>query len=241
LNNHLPPILSLKHAVSGYGNKQVVMGVDIDISAGEIVALIGHNGAGKSTLLKTAFGLLPLKSGEILLDGKRLHQHQRASSFFQHGLRFVMQGNRVFSDISVRENLEIGGQYFLNTYELSRAVERCYAVFPALKGHRNRAAGTLSGGQRQMLALATALITAPRLMLLDEPLLGLAPHSSQNALEVIKRLRTSEGMAFLIVEQKVQTILEHSDRAYVLRGGKVTYSGAPEALKDASLLRNVFL
>jgi branched-chain amino acid transport system ATP-binding protein len=235
------PLLSVHSLVAGYGKKQVLKGVDVVLSVGEIVALIGHNGAGKSTLLKTIFGLLPVWEGRILFNGKPLNA-AKPRDLLRAGMSYIPQGNRVFTDLTVRENLEIGGVTLSDKRQLAAGIERALTMFPVLKERLRQRAGTLSGGEKQMLALGNALVLSPRLLLLDEPSLGLSPVLIKEALGRIQQLNRDNGVTILIVEQKVREVLEICHRVYCLKLGKVTYAGPPGDLKtDPQKLRQVFL
>jgi len=232
--------LSVESLVTGYGKKQVVNGVSLEIAPGEIVALIGHNGAGKSTLLKAIFGLLPIWHGQVAFDGKDFHP-PNPRDLLSAGVAYVPQGNRVFTDLTVRENLEMGGVTLSNKAQLKERQERVFVLFPRLAGRLRQRAGTLSGGEKQMLALANALILSPRLLLLDEPSLGLAPPLVTEALARIEQINRDSGVTVLIIEQKVREVLRIAHRVYVLRNGLVSFSGAADALRDEKTLRNVYL
>ena len=232
--------LSVRSLITGYGKKQVVNGVSLEIAPGEIVALIGHNGAGKSTLLKALFGLLPIWSGEVAFNGDDL-QKPKPRDLLRAGVAYVPQGNRVFTDLTVRENLEMGGVTLSNKAQLKDGIERVFTLFPALKPELRRRAGTLSGGEKQMLALGNALILSPRLLLLDEPSLGLAPPLVREALTRIKEINRDSGVTVLIVEQKVREVLKIAHRVYVLRNGLVSFSGPADSLSDDVKLREVYL
>ena len=233
-------ILNVIGLVTGYEKKQVVKGASLDVASSEVVALIGHNGAGKSTLLKAIFGLLPTWSGEILLDGEFV-QSLHPQKLLRSGVAYVPQGNRVFTDLTVRENLEMGGVTLPSKALLDEGVERALSFFPPLKLRLSRRAGTLSGGEKQMLALGNALVLSPRLLLLDEPSLGLAPPLVSQALKRIKEISVNSGAAVLIVEQKVREILKIANRVYVLRNGRVSFSGSAVDLNDNAKLREVYL
>lgn len=233
-------LLNVNSLVTGYGKKQVLNGVTVDVSLGEIVALIGHNGAGKSTLLKAVFGMLPVWTGSVALDGSRVTA-PAPRELLRAGVAYVPQGNRVFTDLTVRENLEMGGVTLPNGARLKEGVERVFTLFPALKPRLRQRAGTLSGGEKQMLALANVLVLSPRLLLLDEPSLGLAPPLVTQALQRIQQISRDSGAAVLIVEQKVREVLKIARRVYVLRSGKVSYSGTTESLQDEAKLREVYL
>jgi ABC-type branched-subunit amino acid transport system ATPase component len=233
-------LLEVEGLVSGYGKKQVLNGVSIEVMVGEIVALIGHNGAGKSTLLKTVFGLLPAWTGQMTLDGKGLIS-PTPRELLGLGVCYVPQGNRVFTDLNVRENLELGGITLPDNARLHDGIERVLTLFPGLKPRLRQRAGSLSGGEKQMLALANALILSPRLLLLDEPSLGLAPPLVADALGHIQEINRGSGVTVLIVEQKVREVLKIAQRVYVLRNGQVSFSGSTDELLDDVRLREVYL
>jgi ABC-type branched-subunit amino acid transport system ATPase component len=232
-------LLQVDGLVTGYGKKQVLNGVSLQVAPGDIAALIGHNGAGKSTLLKAAFGLLPIWEGEVSLDGE-IVSSPNPCGLRHAGVSYVPQGNRVFTDLTVQENLEVAGVTLLNNAHLKEGVERVLALFPELFPRMRQRAGTLSGGEKQMLALASALVVSPRLLLADEPSLGLAPQLVSKALNHIQGLNRDLKMTILIVEQKVREVLKIAHRVYVLRNGRVSFSGSTATLDDAKL-REVYL
>lgn len=233
-------LLLVEGLVTGYGKKQVLSGVTVGIGAGEIVTLIGHNGAGKSTLLKAVFGMLPIWTGNVTLDGTRLNG-ATPRQLLGSGVAYVPQGNRVFADLTVRENLETGGVTLRSSARLREGIERVFTLFPSLKPRLRQRAGTLSGGEKQMLSLANALVLSPRLVLLDEPSLGLAPPLVTEALKHVQQISRDSGVAVLIVEQKVREVLRIARWVYVLRGGRVSFSGPAESLADEAKLREVYL
>jgi branched-chain amino acid transport system ATP-binding protein len=234
-------LLEAEDLVSGYGKKRVLSGVNIAVMPGEIVALIGHNGAGKSTLLKAVFGLLPLWQGHVILDSKILSS-PAPRELLGLGVAYIPQGNRVFTDLTVHENLEMGGVTLPDKTRLNDGIARALTLFPALKPRLRQRAGSLSGGEKQMLALANALILSPRLLLLDEPSLGLAPPLVTEALRHIQEISRASSVTVLIVEQKVREVLEIAQRVYVLRNGLVSFSGpADSLLDDDGKLREVYL
>jgi branched-chain amino acid transport system ATP-binding protein len=233
-------LLLVDALVTGYGKKQVLNGVTLDVVVGEIVALIGHNGAGKSTLLKAVFGMLPVWTGKVALDGREVRA-PNPRELLRAGVAYVPQGNRVFTDLSVRENLEMGAATLPNGARLEEGIERVFTLFPALKPRLRQRAGSLSGGEKQMLALGNALVLSPRLLLLDEPSLGLAPPLVTEALHRIRQISHDSGAAVLIVEQKVREVLKIARRVYVLRNGRVTFFGPTELLADEAKLRGVYL
>jgi len=232
-------LLGVHGLVTGYGKKQVLNGVSLHVAPGEIVALIGHNGAGKSTLLKAVFGLLPAWDGQVSLDGRPINSPS-PREMLRSGVGYLPQGNRVFGDLTVRENLEVAGVTLSNDARLREGIDRVLAAFPGLAPRLRQRAGTLSGGEKQSLALANALVACPRLLLMDEPSLGLAPQWVSNALACVQQINRDPGVTVLIVEQKVREVLKISDRVYVLRNGRVAFEGCTSALDDAKL-RQVYL
>jgi branched-chain amino acid transport system ATP-binding protein len=240
LDSGCATVLKVDALVTGYDKKQVLNGVSLDVAPGEIVALIGHNGAGKSTFIKAVFGMLRIWEGTVTLDGTSLDSPS-PRRMIHAGVTYVPQGNRVFSDLSLRENLELGGLALRNKRELPERIDRALELFPALKSRSRQRAGTLSGGEKQMLALANALILSPRLLLLDEPSLGLAPPLVSEALGRIHQIAQDNDVAVLIVEQKVREVLKIAQRVYVLRNGVVSYAGSADSLKDEAKLRQVYL
>ncbi len=232
-------LLGVDGLVTGYGKKQVLNGVSLDVASGEIVALIGHNGAGKSTLLKAVFGLLPVWQGSVVFQDAKLNSHN-PRKMLELGAAYVPQGNRVFTDLTVRENLEMAGITLSDGARLEKGIERVFSLFPALKPRLRQRAGTLSGGEQQMLALASALILSPRLLLLDEPSLGLAPPLVSQALARVHQISKESGASVLIVEQKVREVLKIAHRVCVLRNGRVSFFGTTDSLNDERL-RQVYL
>lgn len=232
-------LLNVRSLTTGYGKKQVLNGVSLQLGSGEIAAIVGHNGAGKSTLLKAIFGLLPIWQGAIRLNGTVTSQ-PNPREMLRAGVVLVPQGNRVFTDLTVRENLELGGTTIKDKSKFNAGIARTLAVFEALKPRLDQRAGTLSGGEKQILALANALVLSPRLLLLDEPSLGLAPPVVSVALRRIEQINRDSGVAVLIVEQKVREVMKIVQRVHVLRNGQVSFSGSVETLNDVKL-REAFL
>lgn len=233
-------LLTIRDLITGYGKKQIVNGVSLTVAANEVVTLIGHNGAGKSTLLKAIFGLLPVWSGQIVLNGEVL-QSPNPRELLRSGISYVPQGNRVFTELTVRENLEMGAVTLASKTLVHEGIDRALDLFPSLKLRLRQCAGMLSGGEKQMLALSNALVLSPRVLLLDEPSLGLAPQLVSLALKRIQDISVNSGTAVLIVEQKVREVLKIANRVYVLRNGKVSFSGSAESLGDDAKLREVYL
>lgn len=233
-------MLEIKELETGYGKKQVLFGATLEVGKGEIVALIGSNGAGKSTALKAICGLIPTWAGEIIFDGARLNGSTPAKNV-KRGITFAPQGNRVFDELTVMENLEIGG-FQLPRKELKGRLEEVFELFPILKDRLRWDAGKLSGGEQQMLAFARALVPKPKLLMLDEPSLGLAPGLVSDAFQKIAQINQNSGVSILIVEQKVREVLAITHRVFGLKLGKIAFSGEPnELLSDTTKLREVFL
>lgn len=211
-----------------YGSIHAIKGVSFEVNQGEIVTMIGANGAGKSTTMNTVAGLLKPKSGSITFEG---HDITPASKVVSLGLALCPEGRRVFQQMSVRENLEMGG-YSRPPQEIEGSLEDVFARFPRLKEREKQIAGTLSGGEQQMLAMGRALMSKPKLLMLDEPSMGLAPILVEQIFDIIKELHDA-GTTILLVEQNAQMALSIADRAYVLGTGCITMSGdAAEVLAD---------
>ena len=213
-----------------YGNIHAIKGISFEVNEGEIVTLIGANGAGKSTTLNTIAGLLKPRSGSITFDGKNL-LGTPASKVVSLGMALCPEGRRVFQQMSVRENLEMGG-YTRPASEIDSSLENVFNRFPRLKEREKQVAGTLSGGEQQMLAMGRALMSKPKLLMLDEPSMGLAPILVEQIFDIISELHAA-GTTILLVEQNAQMALSIADRAYVLGTGKITMSGdAADVLAD---------
>ncbi len=227
------------HAVdSWYGHIQCLHGVSLEVLPGQLVALIGSNGAGKTTLLKTISGLQPVRQGSVAFDGRTLGDlpaHRRVGL----GIAHCPEGRCVFGDLSVEENLRLGGQT-RSAAEVQRGLQRMYALFPALADKRTQLSGLLSGGQQQMLAIGRALMSQPRLLLLDEPSMGLAPLIVEEVFSIIAALRR-EGMTILLVEQNAHEALPLADRAYVLESGRVVHDGVGADLMNDPTVREAYL
>ncbi len=232
--------LHVTDLVSGYGKKRVLNGVSLDAFRGEVVGLIGHNGAGKSTLLKALFGMIPFWEGTVVVDGQ-IKRRPNPIEMLRAGVAYVGQGNRVFTNLTVGENLEICALAVSEKQRQKKGIERAIALFPSLRSLVRRSAGTLSAGEKQTLALASALTFSPGMLFLDEPSLGLAPSLVIQTLERIQRVAKEAGTTVLIVEQKVRAVLAICDRVYVLRNGAVSFTGTSSELKDEVKLREVYL
>ena len=221
-----------------YGAIHAIKGVSFEVNEHEIVTLIGANGAGKSTILNTIAGLLRPRGGQVLFDGKST-SGVPANRMVSLGLALCPEGRRIFQQMTVRENLEMGG-YSRNPSEIPASLEDAFRRFPRLKEREKQIAGTLSGGEQQMLAMARALMSKPRLMMLDEPSMGLAPILVEQIFDIIRELHRS-GTTILLVEQNAQMALSVADRAYVLETGTISMSGSAAALLENDAVRRAYL
>jgi branched-chain amino acid transport system ATP-binding protein len=229
-------ILQVENLTVNYGAIQALQGISFHVQEGEIVTLIGANGAGKSTTLKTISGLLHPTAGRIVYQGKDI-AGQAADWIVKIGITHVPEGRKIFAPLTVRENLEMGAYTRTDKGEIEQAMERVFASFPRLEERLNQLGGTLSGGEQQMLAMARSLMARPKLLLLDEPSLGLAPLVVETILATLTHLR-EEGMTILLVEQNARAALKIADRAYVLETGRIILSGsAQDLLADRQVTR----
>jgi branched-chain amino acid transport system ATP-binding protein len=232
------PLLSVRDLRVSYGGIQAVKGVSFDVMPGELVCLIGSNGAGKSTTMKAVTRLLPY-SGEVLYQGKSLSD-QGPWQLVGQGLAMVPEGRGVFARMSVLENLQMGAYQRHDTAGIEADIERMYGLFPRLKERRAQLAGTLSGGEQQMLAMGRALMGRPRMLLLDEPSMGLSPLMVDRIFEVIEQV-AAEGVTLLLVEQNASRALKLARRGYVMESGEITLSGAAAALLDDPKVQAAYL
>ncbi len=232
-------LLEARHLHIGYGDAPAVWDVSFDVDAGEIVSVIGPNGAGKTTLINAIAGLLRCRQGELRFDGADMTK-VRAHDYCSHGIALVPEGRRLFTKMTVEENLELG--CYLPSARAARAssLERVYGLFPILRDKRQQPAGELSGGQQQMVAIGRALMARPRIVLFDEPSLGLAPTIVDDMFDIISRVR-DDGAAVLLVEQNVLKALSIADRAYVLEQGRIVATGLPDELLKQPHIREAYL
>jgi branched-chain amino acid transport system ATP-binding protein len=233
------PLLALRDLEVRYGPIQAVRGVSLSVEQGEIVALLGANGAGKSSLLTACMGLVPPAAGAVEFDGWGAHG-QKTETIVRRGMTLTPEGRRVFPFLTVQENLDIGAAARERRQRNPETREQMFALFPVLRERRGQAAGTLSGGEQQMLAIARSLMSEPRMLLLDEPSLGLAPNIVDQIFDLIAGLR-SRGITILLVEQNVELSLDIADRAYVLAGGRIVLQGKPEELRATGRLEGAYL
>ncbi len=222
-----------------YGNIQALKGVSLEVNQGEIVTLIGANGAGKSTLLKTLSGLLKPKSGTIqYLDGSIAGKSPQ--SIVKAGISHVPEGRRVFANMTVEENLELGAYLRKDTNEIRKDFEKVFELFPRLLERRKQLSGTLSGGEQQMLAMGRAIMARPKLLLLDEPSMGLAPIMVKTIFQIIKAIN-QKGTTVLLVEQNANMALSIANRAYVIETGRVVVSGTASELQASEEIKKAYL
>jgi ABC-type branched-subunit amino acid transport system ATPase component len=232
-------LLEVEDLHAGYGRMEILKGVSLRVESGQIVSIIGPNGAGKSTVFKTLFGLLPARQGRVRFAGEDVTNRPPAD-LLRRGITYVPQGRNVFPLMTVDENLRLGAYIRPRSTELEREVERVYGIFPMLREARTKRAAELSGGQQQMLEMGRALLLRPRLMLLDEPTLGLAPLVFREIFRIIEGLRQA-GQTILMVEQNAAKALELSDYAYVLELGRNRFDGTGEVIRNDERVRRLYL
>lgn len=232
-------MLEISNIETFYGKVQALWGVSLRIDQGEIVALVGANGAGKTTLLNTISGLLHPASGHVAFLGERL-DGRTPHSIVELGLSHIPEGGRLFPDMTVRENLEMGAYPYHAWKRKDETFEQVYQAFPTLRERKGQLASTLSGGEKQMLAMGRGLMSKPKLCMFDEPSYGLAPRLVLEVFRVIKSLR-EQGITILLIEQNVRHTLEIADRAYVLENGRVVLEGACDQLLQSDYVRKAYL
>ena len=233
-------MLEVSGLVAGYGGAPVLKEVDLTVPEGAIVAVLGANGAGKTTLLRTISGLVRPAAGRIFFDGADL-RGVPVDKLVQRGLAHVPEGRGIVAELTVDENLRLGGLWRKDRADARRALQEVYGLFPALAERRRHVGHQLSGGERQMLALGRALVARPRLLLLDEPSLGLAPRVTAQIMQLLRQLRDTTGLAVLLVEQNVRSALAVADRGTVMSLGKVVVSTTAGDLRDDTDLRHAYL
>ena len=232
-------MLEVKDLEVYYGVIQAIKGISFEVNEGEIVTLIGANGAGKTTTMQSIMGLIPAKSGSITYEGKSINKVP-THKIVQMGMTQVPEGRRVFQELSVYDNLVMGAYTRRDQKEVKNSIEEIYARFPRLKERRNQIAGTLSGGEQQMLAMGRAIMSKPKLLMLDEPSMGLSPLLVDEVFEIIKDFHKS-GTTILLVEQNAGKSLAISDRAYVLENGKIALSGTGKELLESEEIKKAYL
>ena len=232
-------MLKIQNLQVAYGGIQALRGIDMEVSDGKIVTLIGANGAGKSTTLRTISGLVKAKSGSITYNNEQL-LGKPINAILAAGIAQVPEGRRVFPDMTVLENLKIGAYLRKDKEEIEKDIEWVYELFPRLKERNWQLAGTLSGGEQQMLAMGRALMSKPKLLMLDEPSMGLAPILVEQIFDIIRELHAA-GTTILLVEQNAQAALSVADRAYVLETGKISLTGTGAELMASDAVRKAYL
>ena len=237
---HKPAVLlSVNDVHVGYGGIQAVKGVSLEVREGELVSLIGSNGAGKTTTMKAITGLLPLSGGHIELAGRSI-EGLGPWDLVQQGLAMVPEGRGVFTRMTILENLQMGAYIRDDTAAIADDMERVFSTFPRLKERRDQLAGTLSGGEQQMLAMGRALMSRPKLLLLDEPSMGLSPLMVDKIFEVIQEV-SAQGVTILLVEQNASRALQIADRGYVMESGLITLSGYAQDMLHDPKVRAAYL
>ena len=233
-----PVLLQVRDVCVAYGGIQAVKGVSLDVREGELVSLIGSNGAGKTTTMKAITGLLPLGGGHIELSGRNI-DGQGPWDLVQQGLAMVPEGRGVFARMTILENLQMGA-YIRDDASIDDDIERVFVTFPRLKERRDQLAGTMSGGEQQMLAMGRALMCRPKVLLLDEPSMGLSPLMVDKIFEVIQEV-SAQGVTILLVEQNASRALQIADRGYVMESGLITLSGPAHDLLHDPKVRAAYL
>ncbi|RKK05924.1 ATP-binding cassette domain-containing protein [Pseudoroseomonas wenyumeiae] len=232
-------MLSVRNLHAGYGDTEVLQGIDLDVNQGEVVAIIGANGVGKTTLLRTISGLLAPTAGSVTFKGQPIGG-MAAHAVVEHGVVMVPEGRRLFQRMSVRRNLEVGAYVGRARPRMAESLREVYDIFPILQERGAQLAGTLSGGQQQMCAIGRGLMALPELLMLDEVSLGLAPIAVKRVYEAVRAIR-DRGITLVIVEQNVSQALRVADRAYVIGGGRVVLSGTGRELSNNNDVRRAYL
>lgn len=236
-------LLSLEKIVVHYAGVRALdfkeSSASLHLNEGEVIVLLGPNGAGKSTLLKTIFGLTPVSSGDVMWRGKKVECSP--NTMMDLGVSFVSQDKRVFPSLSVLENIELGGLNLKDQAVLKERLTEVLHIFPDLKPRLNRRAGMLSGGQQQMVAIARGLVARPKVLLLDEPSVGLSPKIVKNVLGIVRKISQDLNMAVVIVEHNVKSALEVADRAYILDKGSIVFEGPPQKVQSTKIFEKVLM
>jgi branched-chain amino acid transport system ATP-binding protein len=233
-------LLNIEELCVSYGKNQVIKSVSMEVNEGEIVTLIGANGAGKTTLLRTISGIKSSSSGTIEFMGKKI-QKTPSHKIVDLGIGHIPEGRRVFPEMTVKENLEMGAYTRKNAKEAKRQLDHIFELFPRLKERVSQRAGTLSGGEQQMLAIGRAIMLRPKVYLFDEPSLGIAPLVIMEIAQMIKRLNEEEGATILLVEQNANLALRLSHRAYILETGKISLEGPSDELANDDRVQKIYL
>jgi branched-chain amino acid transport system ATP-binding protein len=223
-------VLEVRGLSAGYGRRQVIFDVDFNVREREVVTILGHNGAGKTTTLKSVFGLIRPTSGSVVYCGREVTGRVPAANV-RDGMSFTPPEHFVFPDLSVLNNLRLGGITEASAERKNERLELIYEMFPVLKSRSKQLAGTMSGGEQRMVALGIALMGGPRLMLLDEPSLGLAPSVVDHLMDAVRKLADEQGISVILLEQNVAVALNHADRAYIMRSGRIILEEPAETMR----------
>ncbi|PIC99212.1 ABC transporter ATP-binding protein [Sporosarcina sp. P29] len=227
-------MIEVKNLQAGYGNIKILRDISFEVKKGEVVSILGTNGAGKTTTLRAISGILPIWSGEIYFDGKPIH-NSTSEQIVKSGLVQVPEDRKLFTDMTVQENLELGAFIPNARKHLTRNLDYCFELFPILKDRKSQVVGTMSGGQQQMVAIARALMAEPKLLILDEPSIGLSPLLTKQVFDIISEVKEN-GVTILLVEQNVNQALRLADRGYVIENGEIVIEGnANDLLNDENL------
>ncbi len=233
-------MLKLENIHTYYGNIHALKGISIDVEEGEIITLIGANGAGKSTTLMTTSGVIQARQGRVIFDGEEI-THMAADDIVKRGICQVPEGRRIFPYLTVAENLDMGAFLRRDKEGIKQDMEYVYQLFPILANRRNQAGGTLSGGEQQMLAISRALMSRPRVLLLDEPSLGLAPIIVKQIFSIVKKINKDQKTTIFIVEQNANLALKTADRGYVMENGAITMTDTGERLLVNEAVKTAYL
>ena len=233
-------MLEVRELVSGYGKSEVLKGITLEVKKGQIVTIIGPNGAGKTTLFRTIFGLLPTRKGKILFENEDLSKLSPLSRI-RKGIALVPQGRNVFPDLGVLENMEMGAYTVRDKNQVQEKMEECYDLFPVLRERKKQRAGTLSGGEQQMLVIARALMSRPRFIMLDEPSLGISPRLVKEIFKTIDTVNRTTGTTICLVDQNANIALKLGHFGYVMEGGQVKLSGSTQDLMNDERVKHTYL
>jgi branched-chain amino acid transport system ATP-binding protein len=233
-------LLEVKNINCGYGSLQILWDVSLNVSEGEIVCILGPNGAGKTTLLNSIMNLLSIWDGTVSFQGNEITGVD-TSNIARMGVGYVPEGKYLFEALSVYENLLLGAYTVSDQNEIKKRIERVYSLFPRLAERKKQASGTLSGGERQMLAIGRALMSEPTLLMLDEPSMGLSPKNTMLVMDAVATLHQEQGVSVLIVEQNVKAALDISNRGYIIEHGRISYSGEKKDILESKEIQEAYL
>jgi len=233
-------MMQIQDLVSGYGESEVLRGITLDVKKGQIATIIGPNGAGKTTLFRTLFGLIPARKGKIVFEGEDLSGLPPLARI-RKGIALVPQGRMVFPDMTVLENMELGAYTVTDRNQMRDSMEECYRLFPVLRERKGQRAGTLSGGEQQMLVIARALMSRPRFLMLDEPSLGISPRLVKEIFRTISTINRNTNTTIALVEQNANIALKVGHYGYVMEGGHIRMGGTTQELLEDERVRHAYL